>query len=189
MRCGIRFRRDLTFETWTVMGQRIATISNASAWCLGDWLLYGQRTFGDRYREAVDATGLDYQTLRNYAWVARRFELSRRRDNVSFQHHAEVAALPEVAQDLWLDRAQRSGWSRNELRRRIRSGHESLRGWPERAAVVVRIEVSSERQRRWREAAALMDMRLDEWIGAAADAAANAALTASHQTRTRLVRA
>ncbi len=32
------------------------------------------------------------------AWVARRFPVSRRRDTVSFQHHAEVAALPEPEQ-------------------------------------------------------------------------------------------
>jgi hypothetical protein len=43
----------------------------------------------------IVATGLDYQTLRNYAAVARRFELSRRRDNLSFHHHAELCALSE----------------------------------------------------------------------------------------------
>ena len=41
---------------------------------------------------------LDYQTLRNYAWVARRFAMSRRRDTLSFGHHAEVPALPEPEQ-------------------------------------------------------------------------------------------
>jgi len=88
---------------------------------LGDWLVFGQATYGGRYREAVERTGLDYQTLRNYAWVARRFELSRRRDTLSFGHHAEVAALPGPEQDFWLRKAEEFGWSTMRLRAEVRS--------------------------------------------------------------------
>ena len=35
-----------------------------------------------------------------------RFDLSRRRDKLSFGHHAELAALPEHEQDEWLDQAE-----------------------------------------------------------------------------------
>ena len=59
------------------------------------------------------ATGLDYQTLREYGVVARRFEWSRRRDNLSFQHHAEVCALTGAEQDRWLDLAAPNRWSRS----------------------------------------------------------------------------
>jgi hypothetical protein len=45
------------------------------------------------------------QNRLNYAWVARRFAMSRRRDTLSFGHHAEVAALPEPEQDFWLREA------------------------------------------------------------------------------------
>jgi hypothetical protein len=114
---GLELREGIDFDTWNEVGHWLLAISNASAWCLGDWLVYGQRAFGERYRTALAATGLDYQTLRNYAWVARRFPHARRHKKVSFQHHAEVAALPEPAQELWLQRAERLRWSRNELRR------------------------------------------------------------------------
>jgi hypothetical protein len=73
-------------------------------------------SYGRRYKEAVAATGLDYQTLRNYAVVARRFELSRRPDNLPFQYHAEVGSLSDYEQDHWLDLgAAGRHWSRNEL--------------------------------------------------------------------------
>ncbi|MFD9426223.1 MULTISPECIES: hypothetical protein [unclassified Streptomyces] len=77
---------------------------NSSAWWLADWLIHGEATYGwRRYKEAVERTGLDYQTLRHYAWVARRFEHDRRRDSLSFAHHAAVqsnrAALPDSAGD------------------------------------------------------------------------------------------
>ena len=53
--------------------------------------------------------------------VARLFELSGRRDKLSFQHHAEVCALLPAQQDRRLDQAEGEGWSRNELRRHLRA--------------------------------------------------------------------
>jgi len=50
---------------------QLAAVS--SAWCLGDGLIAGQAAYGSRNRDAIGRTGLDYQTLRNYAWVAGRF--------------------------------------------------------------------------------------------------------------------
>jgi hypothetical protein len=89
-------------------------VASSSAWCLGDWLNYGQSAYPGRYQDAIEGTSLDYQTLRNYAWVARRFSLSRRRDRISFGQHAEVAALPEPEQDFWLRKAEELCWSRGQ---------------------------------------------------------------------------
>ncbi|HTE59386.1 MAG TPA: LmbU family transcriptional regulator [Solirubrobacteraceae bacterium] len=173
---GLQLAPGIEFDAWTAIGRRVAIIANASAWCLGDWLVYGERAFPARYKTALAATSLDYQTLRNYAWVARRFEVSRRRDNLSLQHHAEVAALPEPEQDLWLHRAERSHWSRNELRRRVGAARRaSRRGIPD-SAVRVSVEVTRTREQRWREAADAAHQTLPEWIATAVDAAADATL-------------
>jgi hypothetical protein len=110
----------LAFDKWYEIGQYLSSLTTSSTWCLGDWLVYGECAFEGRYRKAVEETMLDYQTLRNYAWVARRFPLSRRRDTLSFGHHAEVAALPEAEQEYWLRKAEESSWSRNMLRRQVR---------------------------------------------------------------------
>jgi len=118
---GVVFPHRLPFEAWLGVGAQLAAVASASAWCLGDWLAYGQAAYGGQYREAVARTGLDYQTLRNYAWVAGRFELSRRRDTLSFGHHAEVAALPAPEQDFWLRKAEQFGWSVRRLRREVRA--------------------------------------------------------------------
>ena len=45
-------------------------------------------------------------------WVAHKFEISRRRENLSFSHHAEVTALEPAEQDDWLDRAEAEKWAR-----------------------------------------------------------------------------
>jgi hypothetical protein len=84
-RIGLVFPRRLPFEAWLGVGAQLAAVAASSAWCLGDWLAYGQAAYGNRYRDAVERTGLDYQTLRNYAWVAGRFALSCRRDTLSME--------------------------------------------------------------------------------------------------------
>jgi hypothetical protein len=172
---GLQFPHSVPFEAWVAIGRRIGGISNSSAWWLGDWLVYGQRAYGKRYKLALEATSLDYQTLRNYAWVARRFELSRRRDGLSFQHHAEVATLSEPRQDLWLGRAERLRWSRNELRRRLAAERRLTRG-AEDAQVTCRIDVAAGCEQRWREAAEACERPFREWVVSALTAAADAAL-------------
>jgi len=169
---GFRARGGLTFEEWVAAGRQIARITTASAWWVGDWLLYGESRYGPRYRDALEVTAFDYKTLRNYVWVARRFELSRRRDSLSFQHHAEVAPLAPPEQDLWLTRAERGRWTRNELRRQLASARATGAAAAVEHVVVVRIRVPREREVQWREAAAASAQPLAIWIAAAADALA-----------------
>lgn len=173
---GLQLKPGIDFETWSAVGDGIVAISNASAWCLGDWLIYGQKAYGQKYKAALARTGLDGQTLRNYAWVARHFPPARRHARMSFQHHAEVVALSEASQDLWLQRAERFGWSRNELRRQLGVARRSRRPAVAETPVVLRIEVATHRERRWREAAAAAEQTLVDWMATTADMAAQASL-------------
>lgn len=118
---GLRFPGQiLEFGYWKEIGVLIARTADSAAWCLGDWLVYGESRYADRYRQAIEAVGLNYQTLRNYAWVARRFPVSRRRDTLTFYHHMEVARLPVGEQDRWLARAAEQRWSVRQLRRQLK---------------------------------------------------------------------
>jgi predicted DNA binding CopG/RHH family protein len=119
---GMVFPENLSERSWERIGTSLRELVNSSAWWLADWLIFGESTYGwRRYKEAIERTGLDYQTLRNYAWVGRRFEHHRRRDSLSFAHHAEVARLSPPEQDYWLRKAEQQKWSRNELRRTVRA--------------------------------------------------------------------
>jgi hypothetical protein len=161
---------------WRNLGRQIFVISDSSGWWLGDWLIYGQAEYPDRYKHAIVETSLDYQTLRNYAWVARRFAPNRRRERLSFQHHAEVASLSESEQDAWLARAEEHGWSRNELRRQIQGRRELNRG----AAEVVQIQMNLvvDQKQRWQEAAERAEKDLLGWIVSILDHAATSTLEA-----------
>ena len=118
-RRGLQLPKGLSFERWLGIGRQLSAVSTSAAWCLGDWVAFGEKAFAGRYRAAIEQTSLDYQTLRNYAWVARRFELSRRRDMLSFGHHAEVAALAGPEQDFWLRKAEEHRWPVKRLRQEV----------------------------------------------------------------------
>jgi thioredoxin family protein len=158
----------LPFERWQSIGRRLGDVADASTWWLADWAAYGEGTYGDRYRQAIAVTGFGYQTLRNYAWVARRFAASRRRDDLSFAHHAEVAALDEREQDEWLARARRGNWSRNELRSQLKQAQGTGGAGVEQ----LRLVVAPERLERWRTAAADDGLELRDWLTVLADRAA-----------------
>ena len=167
-RVAITLPSDLTFEGWRTVGKRISGVADASTWWLADWVAYGEHRYGERYQEAAAITGIGHQTLRNYAWVARRFDVSRRRDTLSFAHHSEVAALTESEQETWLDRAEALRWSRNELRTALR-GLRSVAG--EKQVEHLRIDVAAARVERWRTAANADGLDLPDWIISVADRA------------------
>ena len=95
-------------------------------WWIGDWIRYGSAKYGEKYEAAARITGYDVQSLMNMAYVASRFEISRRREKLSFSHHCELAALPLGEQELWLDRIEREGLSVHALRVQLKRSAAKL---------------------------------------------------------------
>lgn len=184
-RKGLHLREQLPFEKWLAIGQQLSRIRTSSAWCLGDWLVYGEAAYTGRYRDAIEQTSLDYQTLRNYAWVTRRFPFRRRRDTLSFGHHAEVAALPEPEQEFWLRKAEEFSWPVKQLRREVRAslkersdgpgncaGAAANEGYGAACRVRVEIGLSPHQLTRCRAAADSAGLSIEDWIALALEHAA-----------------
>lgn len=110
---------------WVAVGLSLGEMGRVNNWWVGDWLHYGTNRWGEKYVEAAKITGFDGKTLRNIVYVASRFDLSRRRDKLTFTHHAEVAALESDQQDEWLDHALALKLSATDLRLELRT---NLRG-------------------------------------------------------------
>jgi len=91
---------------WRAKLLRLAEREKRTPWELGDHLVLGERVHGVTYRQATRLAGLGYGTLRNYASVAARFDVSVRYDALTFRHHAEVAACDADAADDLLALAQ-----------------------------------------------------------------------------------
>jgi hypothetical protein len=111
----------IAVNDWIRAGQRLGAMTRCSQWWLGDWVRYGTGRWGEKYKEAARITGYDVHSLRNIAYVAGRVEVSRRRDNLAWSHHAEVSALEPDEQDRWLDLASTEKMSVSDLRIELRA--------------------------------------------------------------------
>jgi N6-adenosine-specific RNA methylase IME4 len=123
---GLAVRGKPTLEQWTECGRVLCLFEGAVQWWIGDWVNYGatRKDWGEKYNEAKIATGYDQRTLENYAFVAQNIQFTRRRENLSFSIHSEIARLPTTKeQTRWLDAAEEGddgvAWSVGRLRREI----------------------------------------------------------------------
>lgn len=114
-------KSELDRPEWILIGRRLGRIGRCNQWWLGDWLRYGSAKWGEKYSAAARITGYDPRSLANVASLASAFPLSRRRDNLTWSHHATVAGLPVEEQDKWLDRAEEERLSVADLRVELRA--------------------------------------------------------------------
>jgi hypothetical protein len=112
---------DLDIAEWILLGRRLGAIGRGVAWWIGDWVNYGNAKFGEKYARAARVTGYDVQSLMNMAYVASKFDDSRRRESLSWSHHAELAGLAVEHQDMWLEDAEHKRLSVRGLREAVRT--------------------------------------------------------------------
>lgn len=119
---GLTVRGRPSFDEHEGVGHFIERTHYASGFWLADWLRYGEgRTdWTERLSQAGGSTGLSEKTLKNVRAIG-AIDPSRRRDDVEFSIHAEVASLEPGEQTEWLERAATEGWGARELRQNIRA--------------------------------------------------------------------
>lgn len=116
----------LPYDEWARLGHVLARMEKAVQWWVGDWLIYGEHAYGEKFAQAASETGLAPSTLKSYQWVAERTEKFRRRNSLSFGHHDAVAALPPATADEMLDAAEAEELSVHDLRERVRRAKNAI---------------------------------------------------------------
>ena len=87
-------------------------------WWIGDLLVFGYDKFGeDKTLQAINATRKKPDTLSSYKWVAESIEPARRRQELSWSAHKEVAMLDPCEQDRMLQMAVDHHLSSREIRK------------------------------------------------------------------------
>ena len=117
-RTGLKIGDNLTFEQWQRLGAELESVHASVQWWIGDWLNYGERRFGAMYTEALERTGYAYESLKQFKWVASRFELCDRSHNLTWTHYLAAAGIPDAHE--WLERAEDAHWSKAQLQTEIR---------------------------------------------------------------------
>ena len=119
-------QNDISFDEWMGIGNFLKQVNKCVLWWLGDWLNFGENKYGEKYSQALEETDYSYSGLSNAAWVANKIETSRRRENLSWSHHAEVAGLSEEKQDIFLGKALDKTLSVMDLRKEIKRPNDSI---------------------------------------------------------------
>ena len=150
---GLQFHQNLSFEEWNDLGQKLAPIGKSIGFIIGDWINYGETAYGEKYEEALAKTGLAYQTLMNFAYVARKVEISLRKENLDWYQHATVAKLKtDEEKRHWLDMAEQHDLSVRRLRKSINFGRlateDEVQGDPADRGYVTYLALLN-RLRRW----------------------------------------
>jgi hypothetical protein len=115
---------DMGLAEWIEVGHLLGRINGALNWWVGDWLNHGELHYPELYAQGMEATGLAYETLQNIASICRLVDRTRRREDLSWSHHVEVAKFPPDEQTYWLNLASQQQLSKRELRERIRLGRD-----------------------------------------------------------------
>ena len=115
---GLLLPDDATDAELIELWQVLRSMESSIQWLIGDWLNRSERVWGQVYADVPDYS---YQTLKDYAYVARNVKLSVRTDKLSFGHHKLVAGIEDEAeQRQWLSFAVDHHLSVGELRSAMR---------------------------------------------------------------------
>lgn len=131
-------------QLWKDTGSDFVRKHDGLQWLIGDWLVEGQSSFGEKtaYAEAEAITGKKRQTLYQFASVAKRVLPCMRHTNLTWEHHQIVAPLEPDNQRAWLDIAEKRNWTAKQLRAEViprTKKTESQREWM-RLVVPIKID-------------------------------------------------
>lgn len=93
---------------------------NESHWRLGDWAVYGEANYGERFYDAVHHNWVSPRLLADAMRTAEAFPADTRRDMVSWDIYRAVAkakpeqSLPERLR--WVALAEENRWGPSELK-------------------------------------------------------------------------
>lgn len=105
---GLIAPADATIDELLEIEEVLGNLETSIQWNIGDWYNRAteQNVWGRKYElQAANEVEYRYQTLADYAWVARSIHFSIRNRKLSFSHHRLVAPLIPELQALWLEYA------------------------------------------------------------------------------------
>lgn len=126
---GIEFSNGVSDQEWRAMATPFVKVFDASrkvdsvlCWAIGDWLTYGEHTFGTKWKEAAALLGERWKisTLKQMGHIAKRIEKSSRLYSVSFWHYLSIVKIEDHQQQLdVLRRADEQSWSQRQTKEEV----------------------------------------------------------------------
>lgn len=118
---GLMIDDGLSFDQWSSIGENFGKALRKARWCIGDWMVYGERMWGRQlifggadfdpksgkvsteiFNRAVTSTGMDRHDLSQIAWVCRKIPNDERDPRLSFEHYKALAPLGDSERSEWI---------------------------------------------------------------------------------------
>ena len=109
---------------------QLQSMEKCVRWWLGDAIAAADKRHGAA-KKAAQLAGISHGSARDCSSLSEKFEVSRRRDTLSWSHHREVASLEPDDQDKFLDYAEEQKLSKQALRTEVQA---------HKAAIAVEVE-------------------------------------------------
>lgn len=107
---------EMSYEQYEKIGRTFQQINRSLAWWVGDWLVHGEKKFGEMYTQAIEVTDRSVESLMKYKAVAQRVGKEIRQVSLSWTHHFYVAYLEDDQKGDLLQMAADLGLSSRELK-------------------------------------------------------------------------
>lgn len=121
-RKGLEVHKTATLDDFEQVGNILEPFADSLRWLIGDWLVLGERTFKKTTEELAARFKKAKGTIYNWTSVCKQVDISRRREELDFTFHVEVAALSPSEQTRFLKKAVDEKWSTRQLRAFIETG-------------------------------------------------------------------
>lgn len=108
---------NITFEECEGALRFLVNYRESSKWAIGDLLNFSEHAHGEKYSQLLNENDMDYSTMRKMCYVCNAFDLFRRRNDLPFSFHLEVASLDKRRADEILDIASEQGLTQKEVRK------------------------------------------------------------------------
>lgn len=110
-------------DQWSGAFQFAEACQQASDYWVGDLLAYAdsRSDWQANLEQLKSTTGLAHQTLLNRTNISKSVGVDERAISPSISHSAVVAPMDPAMQRVWLDRANREGWTVSEFRNEVRA--------------------------------------------------------------------
>jgi hypothetical protein len=92
-------------DVWGSVTNSMLRFGKAYPAIIADLIIFGETEYGDTYTQALDMTGLSYNTLAQYCSVFRAVPYEMRREGVYYSYYRRIKALPSGERQEWIDRA------------------------------------------------------------------------------------
>lgn len=105
----------MTFDDWTARVKNVAMMKRKLPFYIGDLVLYGEQTFGEKASQMLNDFGYTNEQLSNYRWVSKKFPPEERCD-LPWSFHQAAAKLPKRERDKALSAALAGEMNRADIR-------------------------------------------------------------------------